>query len=394
MDRALDNILGPKAAVGKLGMKMKVGVHGFRQYTEAAPPCPSTRRTRVWHLACFGCPERSRLFIAVFGLFMVYNGAVARRASVFELNDTILERIIFAMEDQGRSHYIDLRTGELTPKPEKNPQDRGFSGESVPDGSLADALLPEWIAPPPRWTPADGFRLMESFCARISRMETKLALNRAISRGKGVFKAFRQTLSEYPDEEAFFRDYKNAMLRRHVELWMDDMREALGLARLGAEPEELQDLADEEFCLETSSLAEAPFSLEDFIARALEESRAWLPDSAAALEKAELGDFLSRHMKDGILHYVNETEGRPIAAAAMAFIPIEGGAAGLIRFLHVVPEFRGLGLELKLVDSLRSRCRGAGPRSCFLRSALVSPSLSAILEGGGIKTCGVHYLIE
>lgn len=315
---------------------------------------------------------------------MVYNGAVAKEARIFELSDTILERIIFAMEDQSRSHYIDLRTGDLVPKP----------GKTLREEALPEAPLPEWIAPPPQWSPADGFRLMEAFCGRINRMELKLALNRVLGRGKGVFKAFRQVLAEYPREDALFRDYKNATLRCQVELWMDDMREVLGLARLSVEPEDFQDLVDEEFCLEARPIGEAPFPLAEFFAQALEEALDWSPPFAAALEKTGLDDFLRRHGQDGFLHYMNEAEGKPIAMAAMAFVDTEAGPVGLIRFLYVVPEFRGLGLELKLIDSLRRRCRDAGLGACFLRSALLSPGLSASLDGWGLKTCGTQYLID
>ena len=35
---------------------------------------------------------------------------------MFELTDTILERIIFAMEDQSKSFLVDLATGELVDK--------------------------------------------------------------------------------------------------------------------------------------------------------------------------------------------------------------------------------------------------------------------------------------
>ncbi len=304
----------------------------------------------------------------------MYNGSVAKEILLFELNDTVLERIIFAMEDQSRSRYIDLRSGELVPKPE---------------GSI-----PEWIAPPPAWSPADGFQLMEGFCARIGRLEPKLALNRALARGRGVFKSFRQILAEYPKEEALFREYKNAALRHRVELWMDDMREALGLARLGAEPEEFQDLVDEAFSLESGFLADAPFSLGEMIARALEEALNWLPALAVSLEKTELFDFLTAQGQKGWLHYANEADGRAVALAAMGFVDTAAGAVGLIRFLYVVPEFRGLGLELRLIESLVSRCRSEGLATCFLRCGLLAPSLVASLESSGLKFSGAQYLIE
>jgi len=309
---------------------------------------------------------------------------VAHKPIIFELNDTALERIIFAMEDQSRSHYIDLRTGDLVPRPAQAPSEEAGS----------ESFLPEWIAPPPEWSPADGFRLMETFCGRISRMEPKLALIKALSRGRGVFKTFRQILAEYPKEDSLFREYKNAVLRHRIELWMDDMRQALGLARLGVEPEEFQDLVDEEFIIETSLLSEAPFSLEDFIVQALDDALKWMPSADLALEKVELLDFLRMHRQQGHLHYINEAEGNTIAAAAMATVETEAGPIGLIRFLYVVPEFRDLGLELKLIESLCKQSHGAGSRSCFLRCALIPSNLASSLESNGFRISGAQYRVD
>ncbi|MCE1195481.1 hypothetical protein LWX53_03150 [bacterium] len=185
---------------------------------------------------------------------------------IFELNDAILERIIFAMEDQTKSRVIDLRTGELVPRPE---------GE-----------LELHLAPPPDWAPADGFRLMENFCARVKNLELKRALMRSLSRGKGVFKAFRLVLADYPQEDVQFREYKNAVLKRHVESWMDDMRESLGLARMGPEPDEYEELIDEEFSLERRTLADSPYDLAALAEEVFVEALGWLPAAVATSRSA------------------------------------------------------------------------------------------------------------
>jgi GNAT superfamily N-acetyltransferase len=292
---------------------------------------------------------------------------------IFELNDAILERIIFAMEDQTKSRVIDLRTGELVARPE---------GE-----------LELHLAPPPVWTPADGFRLMESFCARIKNLELKRALMRSLSRGKGVFKAFRLVLADYPQEDIQFREYKNALLRHHVESWMDDMRESLGLARMGPEPDEYEELIDEEFALERRGLADSPCDLAALAEESFLEALAWLPAAVATFEKRELLDFLAANSARGFIHFIPDAGGRPIAAAAGAITQSEGRALGILRFLYVAKDFRDLGLEFRLLESVGRAHREQGVETTILSSLFVRPELQAVAGAKGIRALGSQYLV-
>lgn len=292
---------------------------------------------------------------------------------VFVLNDTILERIIFAMEDQTKSRVIDLQTGELVQKPEGD--------------------LDLRLAPPPDWTPADGFRLMESFCSRVKNLELKRALMRSLSRGKGVFKAFRLVLADYPQEDIQFREYKNAVLKRHVESWMDDMREALGFARMGPEPDEYEELIDEEFSLERRSLADSPYDLVVLIEEAFVDALAWLPTAVATFEKNALLDFLSVNAADGFIHFFPEAGGRPIAAAAGAITQTEGRALGVLRFIYVAKDFRDLGLEFRLLDSVSRAHRDKGVETTILSSLFIRPELQAGADAKGLRLLGSQYLL-
>jgi len=291
----------------------------------------------------------------------------------FELNDTILERIIFAMEDQTKSRVIDLRTGELVPKPEED--------------------LPVYLAPPPTWAPADGFKLMENFCARLKNVELKRALLRALSHGKGVFKAFRQVLTEYPQEEVQFREYKNTALRRFIESWLDDMRESLGLSRLGPEPEEYEELLDEEFSVEILPLATLPFELKPLVEFACGEALAWLPAAAAFLEKAEVLEFLETHAAHGFMYIIPEAGGKPIAAAAGAVVQAEGRLIAIVRFLYIANDFRELDLEMRLLDSIHTWSRHNGMEQVIVRSLFMRPALADRMIAHGMKTLGSQYLI-
>jgi GNAT superfamily N-acetyltransferase len=307
-------------------------------------------------------------------LDMVYNGAMLNGEPTFELNDTILERIIFAMEDQTKSRVIDLRTGELLPKPE---------------GDLTVNL-----APPPTWTPADGFRLMENYCTHLKSVELKRALLKALSHGKGVFKAFRQVLSAYPQEDLQFREYKNAFLRRHIESWMDDMRESMGLSRLGPEPEEYEELLDEEFTVECRILKDLPFELAPLVEAASTDALEWLPTAATLLEKAEVTDFLDTHQVDTFVHFIPEAGGRPIAAAAGAISQVEGRSIGIVRFLYVAKDFRDLGLEFRLLDTISARNHEKGVEHTLFRSIFLRPELASLMSARGLKILGTQFLLD
>ncbi|MDP2790171.1 MAG: UPF0158 family protein [Rectinemataceae bacterium] len=292
----------------------------------------------------------------------------------FELNDTILERIIFAMEDQTKSRVIDLRTGELVTKPE---------GE-----------LEVHLAPPPAWTPADGFRLMEGFCTRLVNLELKRALLKALSHGKGVFKAFRQVLSAFPQEDLQYREYKNAVLRRYIESWMDDMRESLGLARLGLEPEDYEELVEEEFTIKKGTLDDLPFDLRRLVDNAKAEALEWLPPAVALLEKAEIEEFLEARRPTSFIHYIAEVGEAPIAFAAGAIVQIEGRSIGIVRFIGAAKDFRDLGLESRLLERISTQCRELGVSQTIVRCLFIKPSFAELLAGKGYRIIGSQFLLE
>jgi hypothetical protein len=292
---------------------------------------------------------------------------------MFELTETALERIVFAMEDQSRTRVVDLRTGELEAKPE---------GE-----------LPDFLAPPPAWTPADGFKLMEGFCAKLKNIELKHQLQRTLARGKGVFKAFKAQLAEYPEEEALFKRYKAAALRRCVETWLDDMRESLGLARLGPEPEEFEELSDSEFSIESSTFETPTFDIVPLVESAFGEALSSMPAAAAALEKTETLEFLTKRRGPCTILAIRAAQGEPIAAAAAAILTADGRSLGLIRFLHAQKDYRELDLEVRLLENLRAWFNAKGIDAVLLRSLFISSEFSKRLTALGIVPFDSQYFL-
>lgn len=274
---------------------------------------------------------------------------------VFHLTDPILERVIFAMEDQSRSRLVDLRTGDLAP---------------IPEGEL-----PAHLAHPPAWTPAEGFALMESWCASLSNLELRHRLGPVLARGRGVFKAFRKILEEYPKEEARFLDYKLRILRPKVEAWLDDNREALGLARLGSEPEEFADLVAEEFPVQRLPLGEAPFSMDGILARACDDARLRLPSALVDHERAQVEGFLREQDAAATVHFIRldppgdeEETTLPIALAIQSVLGTGSPALCLVRFVFVDREYEEIGLDGRLLEDVVRLCREQNVERCLVDS--------------------------
>lgn len=161
---------------------------------------------------------------------------------MFVLTDTVLERIVFAMEDQSHAWLIDLETGDLVAREEvEEPSDR--------------------FAEPPLWTSRQGFKLLETFSATVSPPALRAELVSIIRRGKGVFKAFRQHIGRDENLLHRFQQFKLTAMRPLIEEWMARYREGSQLARLGEEPEDLAELVRSEMEIRTAPAREAPFDI-------------------------------------------------------------------------------------------------------------------------------------
>ncbi len=148
----------------------------------------------------------------------------------FALTSQMIDKIIFAMEDQKTKYAVDVATGEL-----------------VAAGAQAGALREERYVPLPRWGSAEGFHLMESFVTTLHNPLHREVLAGALASGKGVFRGFKDALKRNPEIEKLWFHYKEKRLRAVVVSWYNASREARGLERLAPEPEETGDLVASDF---------------------------------------------------------------------------------------------------------------------------------------------------
>jgi ribosomal protein S18 acetylase RimI-like enzyme len=156
-------------------------------------------------------------------------GLIYIRVMNFALTPEMIDSIAFAMEDQKERFAVDTETGEL-----------------VPVSSLGEAPE-ERYARLPRWGSAEGFHLMESFVTSLDNPAYREQLSRSLTMGRGVFRAFKDSLKQNKEIEKLWFAYKERRLHGVIISWYNANREARGLAKLPAEPEEIEELVMSDF---------------------------------------------------------------------------------------------------------------------------------------------------
>ena len=220
------------------------------------------------------------------------------------------------MEDQSGDSYVDTHKGIVVNR--KN-QD---------DGDDRYLSLPEW-------GPPDGYRLMESFTAGLRNPPVREKISAALNRGRGVFRAFKDALSPFPEVEKLWFAYKKREMKREVIHWYNALQESGGLDLIGEEPEDIENLVLEDFRFRTG--CEADRELAEKLHR-------------DCIDKTENAEELDEKIFSGDFCIVAESAGGEFAAYTTAAFSKSGSLH--VRALEVKPEYRGLGLGKALLSQL------------------------------------------
>ena len=250
----------------------------------------------------------------------------------FELDDSLINDILFFMENQEGDYLLDMQERKVI----SIDNNEGYDGEPDFNGGRFTVL--------PQWNSGDGYRLMERFTAETKNPVVRGELSCALEKNKGVFRAFRDVLEQYPETEKKWFRFKDQKMKNRVFSWYNSLREEWGLQPVGIEPED------------NSSLV-----LEDFVLR---EGGASDNKNAAALHKICMEE---RNDKTSFLEDENPFTfpGDICIAAENA----DGGFAGYIcavketsalhiRRLEVKPEYRCMGLGKALLSKFIEKSQG------------------------------------
>jgi len=281
----------------------------------------------------------------------------------FTLTAQMIDKIAFAMEDQKERYVVDVDSGEL-----------------VPLSTHSEQLPEQRYVPLPRWGSAEGFHLMESFVTSLDNPAYRADLSRALTMGKGVFRAFKDALKASKMEKLWF-DYKERRLRGVIVSWYNSNREARGLERLPAEPEDTDELVmtDFSFAWDAKGLTKDILRLDrdaffelfpgespERLQERYSEKRSGLPVLGAAE-----APVLIAETPDGEL-------------AGFAWGLIEGSSVHIIQ-LAIVPGLRGIGLGEAIMKQFLTGMRSRKMTRLTMELAGKSQRFSGFFQSVGLQ---------
>jgi GNAT superfamily N-acetyltransferase len=257
----------------------------------------------------------------------------------FELNQTLMDEIIFFMEDQDGNFLLDTQEGVVlsTDDEEYVGDDDAESGGNRNGGNRYISL--------PEWEPSDGFRLMERFTAGLRNALVREELSAALDRGRGVFRAFKDTLTRYPEMEKLWYSFKNREMKREVIAWYNSLRESWGLELIGEEPEDTASLILEDFRFRAGTTDDRE-NAEKLHRACLDE---YMGQRAAQKIVADIAATMGEWDFPGDICFVAETAGGEFAGYISVAL---SGTTLRICAVEVQAEYRGLGVGKALTARL------------------------------------------
>ena len=307
----------------------------------------------------------------------------------FELTEALIDDILFSMEDQEGEYYLDIVDGVVV-----GGMDRpDFDNKEDDEDRYID--LPEWDS-------SDGFRLMERFAAGFKNPLVREELTAALGHGRGVFRAFKNTLGRHPETEKLWFSFKEREMKLEVWRWYNGLREEWGLERIGREPEETHDLVLEDFrfhpfrAQDMDKAGELHRFCQEDIKRILAE--AGVKNSAdVILKEAESFYWLSNNLFNEIpaLPQVKAMSAETGSGEFAGFISgIVEGAILYIQNLEVKAEYRGLGIGEALLDKFLDELDPNEITQVLIDLPSWSDGFSRVLLRESFKPYSVRYWLN
>jgi GNAT superfamily N-acetyltransferase len=263
------------------------------------------------------------------------------------INEEILERVVYGMENQKTRLFMDPANGNLRP-------------ESENDGTFI---------PMPSWGPTDGYRLMSGFTATLPDSVLRERLAEILQSGSGVFRHYKDALKERPEIERIWRQYKKREMRKAAVSWLSRWNEALELDSLAPEPEDLDDLVLADFAFREAQPREIEAILK------LERSN---KGSSNNLSPDDSGIDLS-------LITAAENPSGDLVGYSGVLINADAGSGSCRLHVYVLPDFRGLGIGRRLISITIAKAEVSGVRSIRLHTGKTGRTLEDYMKSAGFK---------
>ncbi len=313
-------------------------------------------------------------------------------AMTFELSDSMIDDIIFSMEDQNGVWLVDAQEGCV------------FNSESHPSLSPVQIMSiyetdEDRFYEIPAWTSADGFQLLEEFTDNLHTPLAREELRRVITSGRGVFRKFKDVIRAYPEVERKWHFFKAAKMKERIMEWYNTLREHWGLEKLGLEDGELSEDTEDLVC-------------NDFVFREYNSSGDWndieREGNLVAAEYteqfgSELGSALGHTWKhlssicDAPLKYgfvCHSLSDEFTGCLLVARCPSSSKTAVTLTDFFVAKKYRGLGIGRELLAKSIASLKKLGIKWVLLSNVMTPQALEPLLEQNGFTRIGLGYAAD
>jgi len=301
------------------------------------------------------------------------------------LNSYLLKNIIFSMENQETTGFLDLISGEVVEV--SNIHDTVVVKKSYNSKELVSLSInknKDRFLALPTWGSIEGFKIREQFIKDIKNPIYKKALNHVFHTGRGVFRKFKEVLKENPIIERQWLEYKSKYMQAIVINWYQECEGYINLTNLDPEAEELpNDLLISDFkftnkvsvddILEVNEIKKTLHSKLSDIEKILVERR----PSVNNLNN-NINYFIAINLEDEIVAYIEWDK-------------INEDIIEVISY-GVIEEYRGLGIFSLLFDKLMRQAM----REKFKKLIIFNPKFMQNFNdfiGNSIFSCNYSYSI-
>ncbi|RLW70344.1 MAG: hypothetical protein B6D68_00935 [spirochete symbiont of Stewartia floridana] len=260
-----------------------------------------------------------------------------------EVTEEILDRVIFGMENQIEILYLDPCDGILKPKG---------------DDEMHHIPLPPWGS-------TEGYRLMDRFSASMSGLTAARQIQDILASGSRVFRRFKSFLAERPELEKLWRRFKHREMRKIAISWLNRWSDALALESLGDEPEDWDDIVPSDFSVRPARPADMP-DVERLFSLSM--------DRESCMEFKMPSEEL----------LVAETPAGELAGFAWIHLESSDNRGELLQ-LHVLPDYRGLGVGRLLADLSCAEMLSRGAKRLSVSVPRTGQVLNSWLERNGFR---------
>lgn len=301
---------------------------------------------------------------------------------MFELSESIVAEILFAMENQNEESALVANSQNFSVVP-----------FSEIDSDVNPDINPDDVYSLPKWFSSDGFNLLAEFTDKVHDLKVQSELKNVLANGRGVFKNFKNVLKNHAEIEAKFYLFKKKKMMKRISEWYDSLREGWGLGK--SKSDALED--DSDIFFDDFIFKKYDFSTDEncvFLEgeKITDELKEEFPNEIGIL-LADLWNEKQNQNKisdsDKIGGFVCRTLSDEFVGCALFRVnsqcPTVARESSTLTTCFVKKNYRGLGIAKKLILSCVSDLQNRGFSTFFIADSLIPKSFEKVLTDLGFE---------